>query len=141
MEQSLQRSLRIRSLYSWMLGVFAMLALVLALGGTYGVSAYLVTQRRREMAIRIALGARAVDIFRSVLSGSLGVATVGVVAGVGASLVVGRLLSTLLFGVKPHDLLVLAGAAGVLLATALAANYWPARRASRVDPMASLRAE
>jgi putative ABC transport system permease protein len=141
MEQALQRSLRIRSVYSWMLGVFAALALLLALGGTYGVSAYLVTQRRRELAIRIALGAGAAAIFRSVLRGSLGVVAVGVAAGVAASLLTGRLLETLLFGVQPTDALVVAGAAGLLLATALAANYWPARRASRVDPMTSLRTE
>jgi predicted permease len=141
MEQALTRSLRIRSLYSWMLGVFAALALLLALGGTYGVSAYLVTQRRREMAIRMALGARAADIFRAVLGGSLGVAAAGVLVGVGASLLTGRLLATLLFGVTPHDMVVLGSVVGLLLATALVANYWPARRASRVDPMSSLRAE
>jgi putative ABC transport system permease protein len=141
MEQALTRSLRIRSLYSWMLGVFAMLALVLALGGTYGVSAYLVTQRRREMAIRMALGARSADIVRTVLGGSLGVAAAGVLVGVGASLLVARLLGSLLFGVKPGDLAVLGGASVLLLATAVAANYWPARRASRLDPMSSLRTD
>ena len=141
MEQAMQRSMRIRSAYSWLLGVFAALALLLALGGTYGVSAYLVTQRRRELAIRIALGAGVGDIFRSVMQSSLAVVGLGVAAGIGASLAAGRLLDSLLFGVKPHDGLVIGGAAGLLLATALAANYWPARRASRVDPMTSLRAE
>jgi predicted permease len=141
MEQQLQRSLRVRSVYSWLLGVFAGLALLLALGGTYGVSAYLVTQRRRELAIRIALGAGAGDIFRSVMRGSLGVVAAGVLAGIAASMPVGGLLDSLLFGVNPRDLTVLSGVAGLLLATALAANYWPARRAARVDPMASLRAE
>jgi predicted permease len=141
MEQAMSTSMRIRTVYSWMLGVFAALALVLALGGAYGVSAYLVTQRRRELAIRVALGARAADIFRSVLARSLAVVTVGVVAGLGGSLFAARLLSTLLFGVAPHDLLVLGSAAGALVATALAANYWPARRASRVDPISLLRTE
>ena len=140
-EQSLLRSLRVRSLYSWMLGVFALLALLLAVGGTYGVSAYLVTQRRREMAIRMALGAGARDIFRTVLGGSLGVAAAGVTVGVGASLFAGPLLAALLFGVQPTDAVVLGGAASILLVTAVAANYWPARRAARVDPMALLRTE
>ena len=93
------------------------------------------------MAIRVALGARAADIFRSVLGGSLGVVAVGVAAGVGASFLAARLLSTLLFGVKPHDELVLGATVVALLTTAVMANYWPARRASRVDPVASLRAE
>jgi len=141
MDQALQRSMRIRSVYSWLLGVFAGLALLLALGGTYGVSAYLVTQRRREMAIRIALGAGAADIFRAVLRGSLAVVAAGVAVGLAGSLATGRLIDSLLFGVKPYDLLVIAGTASLLLATAFAANYWPARRASRVDPMTSLRTE
>jgi predicted permease len=141
MEQTLAQSMRVRMLYSWMLGVFAALALVLALGGTYGVSSYLVTQRRREMAIRVALGARAADIFRTVLGGSLGVVAVGVAAGAGLSMLAARQLTSLLFGVKPNDVLVVGGTVTVLLLTALVANYWPARRASHVDPMSSLRAE
>jgi predicted permease len=141
MEQSLKRSMRIRSAYSWMLGVFAALALTLALGGAYGVSAYLVTQRRRELAIRVALGARAADIFRSVLGSSLATVGMGVAVGVAASLLTARLLSSLLFGVRPHDAAVLGTTVTVLLATALIATLWPARRAARVDPASSLRTE
>jgi predicted permease len=141
MEQALTTSLRTRTLYSWMLGVFAALALVLALGGAYGVSAYLVTQRRRELAIRVALGAPASAIFRSVLTRSLAVVTLGVLVGVAGSFLVARLLASLLFGVAPHDVLVLGSAAGGLVATALLANYWPARRAAQVDPISLLRAE
>ena len=91
--------MRIRSLYSWMLGVFALLALILALGGTYGVSAYLVTQRRREMAIRIALGARSADIRRSVLRGSLGVVCPRHGGRRPASVAAAHQFSALLFGV------------------------------------------
>jgi predicted permease len=140
-EQALSSSLRIRSVYSWMLGVFAALALLLALGGAYGVSAYLVTQRRRELAIRVALGARGADIFRSVLVGSLATMGAGVAIGVVASLQTARLLSSLLFGVRPHDAAVLGGTVAVLFATALAATLWPARRAARIDPACALRME
>jgi hypothetical protein len=141
MEQALAQSLRVRSLYSWMLAAFAGLTLVLALGGTYGVSTYLVTQRRREMAIRVALGAGTSDIFRAVMTSSLGVVALGVTAGVAASILAAGQLSSLLFGVKPFDLTVVGSVIALLVAAALAANYWPARRAASVDPMASLRAE
>lgn len=141
MEESLRRSTSLRALYSWMLVVFAGLALVLALGGTYGVSAYLVTQRRRELAIRTALGAQAIDVFRSVLTRGLAVAGGGMAIGLAGALVAGRYLGSLLFGVRPYDVTVLATAVSVLLATALIATLWPARRAARLDPVASLRGE
>jgi predicted permease len=141
MEQALAQSMRIRAVYSWMLGVFAALALVLALGGAYGVSAYLVAQRSRELAIRVALGARSADIFRSVLGSTLATVGSGALLGVAASLLTARLLASLLFGVSPHDATVLGTTVTVLLTTALAATLWPARRAARVDPASSLRAE
>ena len=124
-----------------MLAVFALTALVLALGGTYGVSSYLVTQRTREIGIRVALGARRGDIVRGVLRASLAVAGVGIVVGVAASLGAGRLLESLLFGVQPTDVVILPGAVAVLVVAALFANMLPARRAARVDPMTSLRSE
>ncbi len=141
MDTALGETMAVRTTYSWMLGVFALSALVLALGGAYGVSSYLVTQRTREFGIRVALGAGRSEIIRGVLHTSLAVASVGVVAGVAASLGVGRLMESLLFGVQPHDVLILTGAAGVILTAALLANLLPARRAARVDPMTSLRAE
>ena len=141
MDAAMQRSMAMRLTYSWMLAVFALTALVLALGGTYGVSSYLVGQRTREIGIRVALGAGRGDIVRAVLRTSLAVATVGIVVGVGASLGVTRLLDSLLFGVNPHDAGILAGAAATLGIAALAANLLPARRAAKVDPMLSLRAE
>jgi predicted permease len=141
MDAAMQRSMAVRLTYSWMLAVFALTALILALGGTYGVSSYLVGQRTREIGIRVALGAGRADIVRAVLRTSLAVAGVGIVVGVGASLGVTQLLDSLLFGVNPHDAGILAGAAGVLVAAALVANLLPARRAARVDPMLSLRAE
>jgi putative ABC transport system permease protein len=141
MEEALRRSLAQRALYSWLLGIFAAMALILALGGTYGVTSYLVSQRTREIGIRVALGARNGDIVAAVLRSSLVVVTVGVTVGVAASIGVGRLLSDLLFGAPPSDIWILASAAAVLFLLAAAANWLPARRAARVDPMRALRSE
>jgi predicted permease len=141
MEEALQRSLTVRAAYSWMLGVFALLALVLALGGAYGVASYLVTQRTREIGIRVALGARTADIVRTVIGPAIGVVTIGVVVGLVASVGAARLLADLLFGVAGRDATILAGVSSVLMLTALLANLLPARRAARIDPMRSLRTE
>jgi putative ABC transport system permease protein len=141
MEQALRRSMAARATYSWLLAVFALLALLLALGGTYGVTGYLASQRTREMGIRVALGARAADIRASVLRGSLGVVAVGMLLGALLSVAAASQISSLLFGVSPHDPAAIAGAVVVLGLTALAANWFPAARAARVDPMATLRSE
>jgi predicted permease len=141
MEESLSRSLNGRRLYSWLIGVFASMALVLALGGAYGVTSYLVSQRTREIGIRVALGARTQDITRTVLRGGLVAIAAGVLVGVGGSVAVARLIADLLFGVAPYDPVILTIAALTLLAFAAAANWLPARRAARIDPMRSLRAE
>ena len=141
MEEALRRSLRIRALVAWMLGVFAALGFVLAVSGTYGVTTYLVTQRTREIGIRVALGAGRAAIASAVVKGSLAVAALGVLTGVAASLGLTRLLADLLFGVEPTDLSVLGAAAAVLLGSAALANWRPARRAARVDPVSLLRAD
>jgi putative ABC transport system permease protein len=141
MEESIRRSMALRAAFSWMLAVFAALAFVLAIGGAYGVSTYLVSQRTREIGIRVALGARTVDIFRSILGRGLGVVTTGVACGLTGFVLLGRLLGAVLFGVSPHDATVLAPVALVLIATALMANGLPARRAARLDPMRTLRTE
>jgi predicted permease len=141
MEEAMQRSMVQRATYSWLLSIFAVMALVLALGGSYGVTTYLVSQRTREIGIRVALGARATDIVGAVLRSSLGVVTVGVIAGIAAALGLARLLTDQLFGVPPNDARILVSAAVVLFLLAMAANWLPARRAARVDPMRSLRAD
>jgi putative ABC transport system permease protein len=141
MDERLARSRSLRAAYSWMLGVFAVTALLLALGGSYGVTSYLVSQRTRELGIRVALGAQRADISRTVLKGSLSVVSAGVVIGVAGAVGAGRYLSSLLFGVPPYDALILSVAAVALLTTGLMANWLPARRAARVDPMVSLRAD
>jgi len=141
MEENLRRSLALRAAFSWMLAVFAFLAFVLAIGGAYGVATYLVTQRTREIGIRVALGARTTDILKNVLGRGLSVVGAGVACGIFGSLGVGRLLSDALFGVSPADVSVLAFVVAVLVGTALMANGLPARRAARIDPMRSLRTE
>ena len=114
---------------------------MLAIGGAYGVAIYLVTQRTREIGIRVALGARTADIFRSVVASGIGVVLVGVACGLAGSVVVARLLGDALFGVSTYDAGVLCFVTLVLLGTALLANGLPARRAARIDPMRSLRTE
>jgi predicted permease len=141
MDERLARSLSLRVAYSWTLGVFATIALVLALGGAYGVTSYLVSQRSRELGIRVALGAAGKDISRAVLANSLRVVSIGVVLGVAGAVGAGRWLASLLFGVPPYDAVILAIAVVSLFALGTLANWLPARRAARIDPMVSLRAE
>ena len=141
MEQLIRQSMALRAAFSWMLAVFAALAFVLAIGGAYGVAMYLVTQRTREIGIRVALGARTKDIFRGVVAGGLGVVLVGVACGLAGSVALAGLLGDALFGVSTHDAGVLAIVTVLLLGTALLANGLPARRAARVDPMRSLRTD
>jgi ABC-type antimicrobial peptide transport system permease subunit len=141
MDERLALSRSLRAAYSWMLGVFAIMALLLAVGGSYGVTSYLVSQRTRELGIRVALGARRADISRAVLKGSLAVVMIGVVAGVAGAIGAGRFLSSLLFGVPPYDGVILTIAVVALASTGFLANWLPARRAARVDPMISLRAD
>jgi hypothetical protein len=121
------------------LGIFAALALVLATVGIFGVLAYAVVRRSREMGIRLALGARPHEVVRLMLAGGARVTLIGVAVGAALTIVAGRLLGSLLYGVSPHDPLVLAASALVFLTVSLAAAWLPARRAGRVDPARSLR--
>ena len=118
-----------------------MLATVLAALGLYGVLAYAVAQRSREIALRFALGAPAPRIRRMVLRQIAAMAAVGIVLGTVVAVLLGRAAQSLLFGVAAADPLALAAAAVVLGVVMLGAAYLPARRASRVDPMSVLRYE
>jgi predicted permease len=122
-----------------LLGVFGLLALGLASLGLYGVMAYSVNLRQREIGLRMALGASRGGVLRLVLAQGMALAAVGAAVGVGASLLVGSALSGLLPGVSPADPLSLAGCSLILLAVTALACYLPARRASRLDPLAALR--
>jgi ABC-type antimicrobial peptide transport system permease subunit len=120
---------------------FALLALVLAAIGIYGVMAYMVAQRTTEIGVRMALGATPFEVFQLVVGDGLKLTAAGIVLGVAGSVLVARWLTTMLFGVTPGDPRTLAITAAVLLLVAGAACFVPARRATRVDPMVALRAE
>lgn len=122
-----------------LLSVFGFLALGLASIGLYGMMAYSVNRRRREIGLRIALGADGSGVMGLILRQGMRLVGIGVAIGVVASMLVGRVLSKLLFNVSPVDPISLAAASLVLIAVALAACYLPARRASRVDPLVALR--
>jgi predicted permease len=124
-----------------LLSSFALVALALASVGIYGVLAYLVTQRTREIGIRMALGARAADVVRLVLREGMGPVVLGGVAGMAAALAATRAIRTMLFGVTPLDPVSFAAAPALLAIVALLACYLPARRATRVDPLVALREE
>jgi ABC-type antimicrobial peptide transport system permease subunit len=121
------------------MGVFAAAALLLAVLGVYGVLSYSVKQRRREIGIRMALGARGADVTRLVVGQGLRLVALGVTLGVAAALALGRGMAGLLFGVQPADPATLTAVACVLGVTAVGASYLPARRAARVDPATVLR--
>jgi putative ABC transport system permease protein len=122
----------------WLMGVFAACALMLAVVGIYGVMSYLVTQRTREIGIRLALGARRADILRLVVGNGFRMVGAGIVVGVATAFALQRLVSTLLFGVTATDAASFV-AVVLLAAVALCACYLPALRATRVNPLAALR--
>lgn len=124
-----------------MLAIASIMALALGIIGIYGVISYTVSQRKREIGIRLALGAQSGDVVGMVLREGARLALVGVCIGVGAALGLGRLMSSLLFGVTAHDPLTFGSVALLLVLIALVACYVPARRAMRVDPLVALRYE
>ena len=124
-----------------MLGIAGAMALVLGIIGIYGVISYAVSQRRREIGIRLALGAQGGDVLEMVLKQGAKMALVGVAIGIGAAFGLTQLMRNLLFGVSADDPITFAAVAVLLILVALLACYLPARRAMRVDPMVALRYE
>jgi predicted permease len=139
MDDRLAESVAPRRFNMLLLVGFGVLALALAVVGTYGVIAYSVSQRTQEIGIRMALGATGRDVLGMVLAGALRLAAIGVAIGVLLAAAATRLLSSLLFGVRTTDPVTFGATAAILLAAAVTAAYLPARRATRVDPMAALR--
>ncbi len=135
------RSLAARRFSMILLGIFAGLALVLSCVGIYGVISYLAGQRTHEIGIRMALGAKQMDVVRLILGQGAKMALLGVVTGLAASLALTRLMAKLLFGVSANDPATFVAVACLLILVALAACYIPALRAMRVDPVVALRNE
>ena len=123
-----------------MLGIAASVALIIGVVGIYSMIAYAVTQRTREIGVRMALGAQIGDVRTMFLRQGLALTATGIALGIGSAVVLTRVMSTFLFGVGPMDPLTYAAVSGTLAAVALLATYLPARRASRVDPLIALRA-
>lgn len=141
MEQQFRANIAIERFFAGSSTAFAVLATALAALGLYGVLAYSVAQRSREIGLRYALGAPAARIRGMVMRQMGGIAVIGVTVGALAAAFVGRAARSLLFGVEVGDPLVLVGAAAVLMIVMLGAAYIPARRAALVDPMVALRYE
>jgi putative ABC transport system permease protein len=141
LEQVRAESVAAPRLTTNLLGLFALLALAIAATGIGGVMALTVGQRRHEIGVRMAIGARPAEILRMILGQGLGLALVGVALGLIGALWLTQVLQQLLFEVTPTDPVTYAGVAAVLGLAALVACYIPARRASRVDPIIALRVE
>jgi putative ABC transport system permease protein len=139
MEQDLSDSLSASRLMARLLTLFAALAVLLAAVGLYGVVSYGVSQQTRELCIRLALGARPLEVLRMVLSDGTRPALVGIGVGGAVALLSAHALRSLLFGISPADPATFAFASAGLLLVALVASYIPARRATRVDPLTALR--
>ena len=126
---------------TWLVGGFAAVALLLGLVGLYGVIAYSVSQRTREIGVRIALGAQRSAVYRLILKEAGVMVLAGIVIGVGCAIVAASLMRKLLFGTQPLDLVTFVGVIALLAVSALLASFLPARRAASVDPITALRAE
>jgi len=140
-EQVLNESIARPRFNMLLITILAAVAMILATVGIYGVISYMVTQRTHEIGIRMALGARPFDVFKMVLRQGLLIALLGVGVGLAAAFALTRLLASLLYDVRPTDVVTFASVSALLTAIVLLACYIPARRATRVDPMVALRYE
>jgi predicted permease len=138
-DQTIDQSLWMMRIAAGLLAVFGALALALASVGLYGLVAYSVNQRRRELGVRMALGAARADVLRLVLRDGMGLVVAGLAVGVGLSLMVSRALASLLLSINATDPVSFVGASALLASVAFIGSYLPARRASRADPLTALR--
>ena len=141
MEEIVDRQLSTPSQSTELLSAFALLALVLAALGIYGVLSYAVAQRTNEIGVRMALGATSSEIMRSFARRGLGVTLTGLAIGVALAAIASRLMSTLLYGFRPDYITTVVVVSVILVAVATLACVVPARRAARIDPMIALRQE
>jgi putative ABC transport system permease protein len=141
MEERMRESLMLPALYLRLFAIFAAAALALAAIGTYGVIAFAVVQRTREIGIRMALGATRAEVVRLVVGYGGRLAAIGIALGVAAALALSRVLRSLLFGIGATDPATYAGVALLLALVAVLASWLPARRAARIDPTVAMRAE
>ena len=141
MDDLIAKSVANRKFTMLLLTMFAGIAVVLAAIGLFGVMSYSVVQRVREIGVRMALGARRIDILKLIVREGMAVTAMGLIAGIGGAVVMTRLMSGLLFGISPTDLSTFALLSALLAGIAFLACWWPAHRASSVDPMIALRTE
>ena len=141
LDQQLAEQLSPRRFHVWLLGLFSFIALLLACVGIYSMISYSVAQRTREIGIRMALGARPRDVMKLVMGDGAKFAMAGLAIGTIAATGLTKFMASLLFGVTATDPVTFAGVAILLMAVALLASYFPARRAAKVDPMVVLRYE
>jgi predicted permease len=141
MEDVVGASVTRQRFLSLLLGIFALVALTLAAIGTYGILSYMVTERQREIGIRMALGAGNGQVVRLVLGQGLAIAIIGIALGIGGAVGLSRLVASLLYGVSPSDPMTYGAVAGVIAVVAVAACLVPMRRATRVDPLEAIRAD
>jgi putative ABC transport system permease protein len=141
MQQVLDATSASRRFTTLLLSIFAAVAVALALIGIYGVMSWTVAQRRREIGVRMALGADGPSIFRLILARGVTLSAIGLAIGLAVTLALSRVLGSLLFEISPHDPWILSGVSLLMIAVAAAACYGPARRATEVDPLDTLRSE
>jgi ABC-type antimicrobial peptide transport system permease subunit len=141
MEQLLSRSVANPRFYMALLGLFAFISLVLATVGVYGILAFWVTQRTKEIGVHLALGAQQSDVMRIVMGKGFKLTLVGIALGLAGAFILTRVIHSLLYEVSPTDSITFAGLSLLLMSVAILACYIPARRATKVDPMVALRYE
>lgn len=141
LSQLMSDSLGQQRLSTILLGIFAAVALLLALIGIYGAVAHTVVQRRGEIGVRMALGAQTADVLGMVIRQGMTPVAIGLAVGLGTALILGRLLTSQLYEISPHNPLLLASAALLLATVALVACLFPARKATLISPLEALRAE